>query len=731
MKKAVAKISTTDILLTGLVAGLVYYALNLVLFFPSEQFRLMTGSFLKLNLFVYSFCVWFVGFTFLSAALYLVTMPLGGDAARRGRHILRRFIVYFILALAILAGHALWMGYARMSPLLPSYIKIGQLRSAIVISIVIALFGALILSFVSGLAARRPRGKPGSLIAFFLVCLLYVVVVNLPADYARLGGTEDVAPARPPRFVVFGVDAGSWNVILPFIERGDLPAFKRMMEEGTYGYLDCYGPQSAPPSWTTIATGNKSADHGIHAFANLSSDWQAAPLWSIMSSAGRTTGVGNWICTWPPFEVDGAFISGVLTPRTRNAHFPDEYASYLEPAEAILEPWEYEVPSDDRAWVEQAGREMSQLERIDEEIISRIAPDFIMYSYHATAALQHVFWKDMEPERFTEADWEGTLPDAEFADAIRECWTLADGFLGSLLERYGDNAYYLVVSDYGARPVGRRRVEFDMTALLEGMGYLIRQSGEVHHESSTCYLACGGSPHFMFNIKINPGEYMDGSEINENRYREVRARITRDLKAARLKGSGKRLFRDFKFPDGPAGEDKPDVRVLASKAILKMPDPDEIVVAAGEEIPVRDLMKFHLWSGRHRARGIVLARGPEIKHRYSGAWTIDDAYTRIFRYVHGRYPVVDVFRCPLKRLHLIDEVTTLDIAPTVLYLSGLPVAEDMEGKVLTELITGEFTDANPAETVDTYRIGEVLNLESDPAEEAKMKERLKALGYIQ
>ena len=100
----------------------------------------------------------------------------------------------------------------------------------------------------------------------------------------------------------------------------------------------------------------------------------------------------------------------------------------------------------------------------------------------------------MEPERFTEGDWEGTLPDAEFADAIRDCWILADGFLGSLMERYGDNAYYLVLSDHGAKPVGRRQVEFDMMALLEGMGYLVRESGEVDRENSTCYPAGGGAP---------------------------------------------------------------------------------------------------------------------------------------------------------------------------------------------------------------------------------------------
>jgi hypothetical protein len=41
--------------------------------------------------------------------------------------------------------------------------------------------------------------------------------------------------------------------------------------------------------------------------------------------------------------------------------------------------------------------------------------------------------------------------------------------------------------------------------------------------------------------------------------------------------------------------------------------------------------------------------------------------------------------------------------------------------VLTELISGDFTDANPVGTVETYRIGETINPESDPAEEAGKK----------
>jgi len=166
-------------------------------------------------------------------------------------------------------------------------------------------------------------------------------------------------------------------------------------------------------------------------------------------------------------------------------------------------------------------------------------------------------------------------------------------------------------------------------------------------------------------------------------------------------------------------------------ALMEMPPKGEMIVLTDREIPVARLLSYHPWSGRHRSRGIVLARGPAIEHRYSGAWTIDDAYTRIFRYSHGIFKGMDRFYTPLRKLHLVDEITTLDIAPTLLYLSGLPVALDMDGRILTEILKSEFTDANRVTTVPTYRIGETLQLETDPEEQAELMRRLKALGYIQ
>ena len=46
--------------------------------------------------------------------------------------------------------------------------------------------------------------------------------------------------------------------------------------------------------------------------------------------------------------------------------------------------------------------------------------------------------------------------------------------------------------------------------------------------------------------------------------------------------------------------------------------------------------------------------------------------------------------------------SVLDVAPTILYLMGLPVARDMEGRVLTEILEPEFAQDNPVTFIPSY-----------------------------
>lgn len=46
--------------------------------------------------------------------------------------------------------------------------------------------------------------------------------------------------------------------------------------------------------------------------------------------------------------------------------------------------------------------------------------------------------------------------------------------------------------------------------------------------------------------------------------------------------------------------------------------------------------------------------------------------------------------------------SVLDVAPTLLYLMGLPVARDMEGRVLTEILDERFARENPVTFIRSY-----------------------------
>jgi len=101
---------------------------------------------------------------------------------------------------------------------------------------------------------------------------------------------------------------------------------------------------------------------------------------------------------------------------------------------------------------------------------------------------------------------------------------------------------------------------------------------------------------------------------------------------------------------------------------------------------------------------------------------------------HRRYGIV-IFSGPEIRPGRLDTTSLLDIAPTILYLSGLPVAEDMEGRVVKEAIAGSYLDRQPMSTVASYeRIGQPLRragaeLGGSSVDQA-MIEQLQALGYV-
>jgi predicted AlkP superfamily phosphohydrolase/phosphomutase len=74
------------------------------------------------------------------------------------------------------------------------------------------------------------------------------------------------ADASLARVFVIGIDGGSWNVIDPMLEAGELPALQALIEKGGSANLETVEPLTSPVVWTSIATGRRPESHGITDF---------------------------------------------------------------------------------------------------------------------------------------------------------------------------------------------------------------------------------------------------------------------------------------------------------------------------------------------------------------------------------------------------------------------------------------------------------------------------------
>ena len=72
----------------------------------------------------------------------------------------------------------------------------------------------------------------------------------------------------------------------------------------------------------------------------------------------------------------------------------------------------------------------------------------------------------------------------------------------------------------------------------------------------------------------------------------------------------------------------------------------------------------------------------------------------------------------------------IDLAPTILYRMGVPVPDNMDGRVLTELFDPDFLSANPWAVKVAQPSGGQPEHSFQPEEEAEIEVRLRGLGYL-
>ncbi|MBI3507632.1 MAG: alkaline phosphatase family protein [Proteobacteria bacterium] len=105
--------------------------------------------------------------------------------------------------------------------------------------------------------------------------------------------------------------------------------------------------------------------------------------------------------------------------------------------------------------------------------------------------------------------------------------------------------------------------------------------------------------------------------------------------------------------------------------------------------------------------------------------------------VNGKHLWAGVFllQGPPAAPGLSSPIATADVTPTLLYIAGLPVGQDMDGTVRAQLVRPEFATAHPIRMIPTYEKSPIPPpLEDDSPRHREVQERtrqlLKAMGYL-
>ena len=361
---------------------------------------------------------------------------------------------------------------------------------------------------------------PMKRIVLTLLVVLGAVACDRPPGASKADGpaaASSAAPAAsaPPRLVVLGLDAGTWELLGPWMDRGLLPNLARLRASGVYGKLRSTDPSSSPVIWTSIATGKTPEKTGISWFVRFPHgvgkpvpvdrrQLKTSTLWDMLSRRRIDVAVLGWYVTWPAAEVNGRLLTDLAHfGKMPGSAWPAEFLWDLRPVpdqEAIAAmPRFMDFPYDAARAVKKEGvppsldylvydrfvrawaRDRYYLEAAERTLSSGPLPEAFFLYLRGTDDVQHGFWKFMAPDAFaprTRPDGkplEGAVvvpPEqvAAFGKVIERYWQWIDEGVGKILAHYAKSPPLVIVcSDHGAGPgVGENHIEVPEYLHLSG-----------------------------------------------------------------------------------------------------------------------------------------------------------------------------------------------------------------------------------------------------------------------
>jgi predicted AlkP superfamily phosphohydrolase/phosphomutase len=554
------------------------------------------------------------------------------------------------------------------------------------------------------------------------------------------------------KVLIIGLDGATPELVDRWVREEKLPSLKKMMQNGAYGKLKSTYPPISPAAWTTFATGYNPGKHGIYDFRDYdpkryscfadtivdSNAFAGKSIWDLVGASGQKVGVITVPVTYPAWKVNGFMVSGYPTPdAAKSFAYPPEFGQCIPPL------------TEDSAFFKSAShsdvlKELVRITHLRADVsIAELNKDefglFIMV-IGATDRAHHDWWKFIDPDHPAYDEKEAAL----YGNYILEVYQAADTCIGKFLEVVDDQTTVIVMSDHGG--MAHPKYYFNTNHWLRTLNLLkpTKKASQSHNGLKGAFkqfyrakvrrmpylekvyrklpqslktIATNLDSQTMMDldaiewkqtkayrfpmyppvegIMINViGRQPEGSVPPGEAYEALRIRILEEVRDLRDPATGKLIvleaYRREELYQGDRLETVPDLILITQDYYKGGTNIDELV----SEVPLAILAKL---SGVHRMDGIILAQGPHISRKAT-----------------------------------IEGAGIIDVAPSVLYILGMPIPSDMDGKVLSDLFEEAYTGQTAASYTDERKHEDVCSDEYGYSEEEEESVRLKleALGYL-